>query len=83
MATQFYNIAGVEVPYDEAGIDQGRLKETIGKTATLYRTSGKQVDVEILDVEWDLSIRYREVGAAPYEGKCYWYRFYRRQNTPL
>lgn len=83
MVTRTYNIAGVDVPYNKDGIDQNQLRKTIGKISTVYRTNGKKVKVEILAIEWDLSLRYRELDVSTYVGKCYWYRFWRKQNRPL
>ena len=74
---EFYNIAGIKVPYSKASIDQNILNYVVNQKVLLYRQNGSTTNVTIFGIDFDLSICYRD--DAGNEGKCYWYRFYRRQ----
>lgn len=82
-----YNIAGVSVPYsNDGGIDQVTLKDVVGKQASLYPTGGSgggfMIPVEVVSVNTDLTITYKEVKTGRVR-TCYWYRFWRRENKPV
>ena len=79
---QVYNIAGEDIPYRTNGICQATIYTLVGARTKLFRKDGTKVEVEITGIEWDLSISYVEVDTLR-KRKCYWYRFWRRQNRSV